>query len=656
MKYGFVKVAAAAPKVQVADCAFNVNELISMAAEADRIGVKLLVFPELSLTSYTCGDLFFNEVLLSSAEKALMQYVEATRTYDMISVVGLPLRRFGAVYNGAAVCKGGHILGFVPKSHIPNYGEFYEKRYFEAAGDTLRFADIGGETVPFGTNILFTCASLPAFTLGVEICEDLWVATPPSDALTASGATVIANLSASNETIGKEEYRRRLVKLQSAKTTAGYIYSDAGYGESTTDLVFASHCLICENGSLLAERKPFATPLRATAAERLTVTELDVNMLAGERARLNSAFKNRVSDIVSVPFTIELSETVLTRRYPALPFVPADKGELSDRAETILSIQAAGLCKRMEASRASRCIIGISGGLDSCLALLVAVRACDAADLPRQNILGVTMPCFGTTDRTKNNAELLCKELGVRFRQIAIGASVLSHFHDIGHEESNHNVVYENAQARERTQVLMDLANAENGLVIGTGDLSELALGWATYNGDHMSMYGVNASIPKTLVRYLVRHCAEKAEAESRHALAEVLLDILDTPVSPELLPPDGHEIRQKTEDIVGPYEIHDFYLYYMLRFGFSPKKLYHLATATLSDTFSPDTLLHWLEVFTRRFFAQQYKRSCLPDGPKVGSVGLSPRGDWRMPSDASSALWMAELAELKEEVNAGQA
>ena len=643
MKNGFIKVAAATPKIRVADPAYNVEELIRIADDANAKGVRVLVSPELCLTSYTCGDLFCSDLLLDGAKNALSEYLKRTSAWDMISVVGLPMVYRDKLYNCAAVCHGGRLLGVIPKSVLPNYGEFYELRGFTPAPKDTGCATLlfDGDTVPFGTNLIFSCTSVPNLKLAVEICEDLWDAAPPSSSHTAAGATVLCNLSAANETVGKDDYRRLLVRAQSAKNLAGYVYACAGEGESSTDLVFAGHNMIAENGTILAERMPFDTSCE------LLISEIDVQRLAYERRRINT-YQSETDGYREIPFSLTLHDTELTRFVDPHPFTPSDPSERARRCETILAIQSNGLKQRIERAFAQKLVIGISGGLDSTLALLVMVRAIDALKRPRKDIIAVTMPCFGTTTRTKNNATVLCEELGVDFRCVDIFDAVNVHFRDIGHDPDDRNVTYENSQARERTQILMDIANDCGGMVIGTGDLSELALGWATYNGDHMSMYGVNASVPKTLIRHIVAFCADGYEANGDKKIAVALRDVLDTPVSPELLPADADgKIAQKTEDLVGPYELHDFYLFYMLRYGFSPKKLYRLAKLALGDVYDDETLRKWLKVFIRRFFNQQFKRSCMPDGPKVGSVALSPRGDWRMPSDASSALWQEDAERL---------
>ncbi len=636
MKHGFVKVGAATPHVTVADCKANVTEMKRIFDLAQRAGVKVLVYPELSITGYTCGDLFCSDVLLGSARRALLSFAKHTKASDMISIVGLPLVVNDKIYNCAAICQKGQILGVIPKTYIPNYGEFYELRCFAPAPENNEDIRIGDELVPFGTKLIFACLELPELKVAAEICEDLWAAAPPSNAHCSAGATVVANLSASNELVGKDKYRKLLVETQSAKCSCAYIFANCGDGESTTDMVFGGNSMIAENGAILSEREPFDY-----SAGEFIATEIDVQRLAFERRRINTHVLDN-SAYRRVEFSMELTETELTREIDAHPFIPENSEERDTRCSRILSIQAHGLKQRIERAYANKCVIGISGGLDSCLAILVAAEALDLLGRPRTDIVGVTMPCFGTTGRTRTNAEILCEELGAELRCVDIGESVKRHFADIGHDESVKNVVYENAQARERTQVIMDIANAVGGLVVGTGDLSELALGWATYNGDHMSMYGANASVPKTLVRHIVAWYAEKSKSEGKSRLADTLRDILDTPVSPELLPADEDgNIAQKTEDIVGPYELHDFYLYNMIRFGMSPDKMYRLAKVAFAGVYSDEVLRKWLENFVRRFFSQQFKRSCMPDGPKVGSVSLSPRGDWRMPSDASREEWL---------------
>lgn len=638
MKYGFIKVAAASPALRVADCRYNAEQSVAAMQRAAAAGVRLLVLPELGLTGYTCGDLLLQPVLQQGALHALQTLLAVSAGLPMTTVAGLPLEVEGKLYNCAAVLHGGKILGVVPKTNLPNYGEFYEARWFTPAPAEAKAISLLGQQVPFGTDLLFCCRELPEYKLAVEICEDLWVALPPSTRHAMAGATVIANCSASDETIGKAEYRRELITGQSARLMAGYLYADAGRGESTTDMVFAGHDLIAENGRLLAETALFIN--------EMIVTEIDVHRLTAERRRTNTWRDADSASYTIIPFSLPAEVTTLTRLIDPHPFVPADSAERKQRCEAILTMQAEGLRRRLEHIGCPCAVLGISGGLDSTLALLVAVRALDLLGRPRTDMIAVTMPGFGTTHRTRSNAELLCEKLGVTLRTVSIAAAVRQHFKDIGHDESVTDTTYENAQARERTQVLMDIANQENGIVVGTGDLSELALGWATYNGDHMSMYGVNGSIPKTLVRYLVRHAAETCGDE---ALAAVLYDILDTPVSPELLPADeGGRIAQKTEDLVGPYELHDFFLYHFIRYGCPPQKLLYLAENAFAGRYDRAVILKWLRTFCRRFFQQQFKRSCLPDGPKVGSVTLSPRGDWRMPSDASAALWLREIDELE--------
>ncbi|MBO5939153.1 MAG: NAD(+) synthase [Clostridia bacterium] len=643
MKHGFIKVGTATPKVTLADPSANLEEILRLHKDADALGVKLLVFPELCLTGYTCSDLFFSSVLLDAAKFALENFLAKTKNSSTISIIGFPLVVNDKLYNSAAICQNGQILGIVPKTHLPNYSEFSEGRYFSVyEGDTVEI-ELFGQSVPFGTKQIFSCSNFTPFRFGVEICEDLWTATPPSTTLAEAGALIIANLSASPEIIGKDARRRMLVESQSARTLCGYLYADCGDGESTTDLVFGGHSMIAQLGKIVAERTAFAD------GEALLVTELDLAHIEGERKRINTFTSVLSANIKNNRFSVEYTETELTRKIDSAPFIPSNKEELARRAETILTIQAKGLAQRVVRSYAKKCVIGISGGLDSTLAILVATKAMDLLGRPHSDVLGITMPCFGTTKRTRSNAEILCVELGTGLECIDISASVRQHFADLGHNEADHSVVYENAQARERTQLLMDIANRENGLVVGTGDLSELALGWATYNGDHMSMYGVNADVPKTLIRHVIAYCADNADKNGASRLAEVLRDILDTPVSPELLPSDEHgNIAQKTEDLVGPYEIHDFYLYHMLRFGDSPDKLYRLAKIAFDGKYSDEVLLKWLKNFVRRFFAQQFKRSCLPDAPKIGSVGFSPRGDWQMPSDAMATAWIKITEDLR--------
>lgn len=636
MKYGFLRAAAASPGLRVADVAYNTREIIKSMREYAARNAQLLCLPEFCLTGYTCSDLFLQETLIRGAEQGLAEILTASRGLNLVTVVGLPVRRSGKLYNCAAVVCNGKLLGLVPKTHLPNYSEFYEKRHFLPGPAQASPMELAGQQTLFGTNLLFACRQMPEFVLGVEICEDLWAPIPPSCTHALAGATVIANLSASDETVGKAAYRRDLVCGQSARLLCGYLYADAGHGESTTDMTFAAHDLIAENGTLLAEAGPFE--------DGRAVTELDLGRMVQERTR-NTTFEPHTEGYTTVSFDLEPVEVPLTRKVSPTPFVPREDAARAERCELILRIQAEGLAKRMEHTHARCAVVGISGGLDSCLALLVAVRACHILGRDPRDIVAITMPCFGTSKRTRSNAEILCEALDVSFQEINITATVQSHFADIGQDPETYDVTFENCQARVRTLELMDYANKNGGFVIGTGDLSELALGWATYNGDHMSMYGVNAGVPKTLVRHIVRYVADTCGKET---LSRVLLDILDTPVSPELLPAaaDG-SFSQQTEKLVGPYELHDFYLYYVLRFGFGPKKIYRLALAAFAGRYEPEVLLAWLNNFYRRFFAQQFKRSCLPDGPKVGSVTLSPRADWRMPSDACNALWMRELDDL---------
>ena len=633
---GLVRVGAAVPSLALGNVKENMKRHLAMMREAKEKHVSIVTFPELSLTGYTCGDLFFQRRLLDDVTDALLA-LKDEMPEGILAVVGAPLEIEGALYNCAVVLHKGEIISAVPKTFLPNNGEFYEKRWFQS-GDARRDASVAIPKLKTDVCRQAIFETEDGVRFGIELCEDLWSALPPSTFHALAGATVIANLSASDETVGKAEYRRALVANQSARLLCGYLYASAGHGESTTDMVFAGHDLIAEDGSILAETAPFA----GDHAE----TELDCQRMEAERAR-NTSFEHTAEGYVTVEFDLTPEETVLTRRIDPAPFVPGDPQRRAARCELILKMQADGLAKRLEHAHAKTAVIGISGGLDSCLALLVAVRAMKQLHRPAADVLAVTMPCFGTTKRTRSNAEILCGELGVSFQEIRIADTVRSHFADIGQDETVLDVTFENGQARVRTLELMDLANRTGGLVVGTGDLSELALGWATYNGDHMSMYGVNAGVPKTLVRYLVQY---EAEAAATAALHDVLLDILATPVSPELLPAKDGEIAQITEDLVGPYELHDFYLYYVLRCGFGPAKIYRLAKAAFAGRaeYTDAVLYKWLRNFYWRFFAQQFKRSCLPDGPKVGSVTLSPRGDWRMPSDACATLWLAELEQLK--------
>lgn len=637
MKHGFFKVCCQSPQLRVADCAFNAGEIMFEISAAAEKGAALAVFPELSITGYTCGDLFSQQPLLLSAERALKEIIDCSLAFDTVVAVGMPVSAFNKLYNCAVVLQKGRILGVIPKSFLPNYGEFYERRNFTPAFKELREVKLCGQTAPFGTRLLFSCRQMLEFTFAVEICEDLWVPCPPSVGHAQAGASVIINLSASDETVGKSSYRRDMIKSLSARLVCAYLYANAGMGESSTDMVFSGQSIIAENGVILSEAAPFSHQ----GAE----SETDISLLCAERRRMSTYPDANESDYLKIEFSLPQVETELTRYIPKRPFVPEKESERSERCEEILSIQAHGLAKRLKHSGAKTAVLGLSGGLDSTLAILVCVRAMRLLSRPAGDILALTMPCFGTTARTRGNAEILAEHVGARLRTIDIANAVNLHFEDLEHDPKKLDVVFENSQARERTQLLMDVANQTGGLVIGTGDLSELALGWATYNGDHMSMYGVNASIPKTLIRHLVSYEADKTSDE---ALKRVLLDVLDTPVSPELLPAENGEISQKTEGIVGPYELHDFFLYYAVRRGFSPEKILRLAQTAFGEEYSRETILKWLHTFYRRFFSQQFKRSCLPDGPKVGSLTLSPRGDWRMPSDACSALWIKEIEEMQ--------
>ncbi|MBO8435442.1 MAG: NAD(+) synthase [Spirochaetes bacterium] len=636
MKDGFVKVAAASPDLRVAEPAYNAGEIVDLIRKAEELDVKILVFPELSITGYTCGDLFFQKSLQRAAEAALGSIVKDTASSDVLVFVGYPFQWNGKLYNTAVAIKGGKVLAIIPKKNLPSYGEFYETRWFTPAPGNVDTVEFLGQKVLFGNKIILDASMPSTLSIGCEICEDLWVPESPSQRLALNGATVIVNLSASDEIIGKDEYRKNLISSVSARLVCGYIYADAADGESSTDMVFTGSNLIAENGAVLVSS--------SFKSNELTITELDTDKLAMERERMNT-FISADDGYERVPVQFRVCETRLTRRFSSHPFVPADEDERKSRCDEILRLQAYGLKKRLIASHAAKAVIGLSGGLDSTLALLVTVKAFDLLRRDRKDIIAITMPCFGTTARTKSNAEKLAESLNVDFRTIDITKSVLQHFEDIQQSIDDLSVTYENAQARERTQVLMDVANKEGGIVIGTGDLSELALGWATYNGDHMSMYGVNSSIPKTLVRYLVRHTADSMPGES----SIVLYDILATPVSPELLPAtkDG-QIAQVTEDIVGPYELHDFFLYYMVRFGFPPAKIFRLACEAFHGDYSQEFIKKWLVVFVRRFFQQQFKRSCLPDGPKVGTVTFSPRSDWRMPSDAAADVWLKEAESIE--------
>ena len=648
MKDKFLKAAAITPDIRVGDTDFNTENIIRAMIEAHKLDVKLAVFPELVISGYTCNDLFLQDILLKGSLDGLKKIIKASENLDMVTIVGLPFLNNFKLYNVAAVVFNGTLLGLVPKQHIPNYSEFYEARHFAVGPKEVSYIDIpelgyeledSGSFVSFGANLLFKAKNLPELVIGIDICEDLWMPVPPSCYHAMASATVIANLSASDETTGKDLYRRELVKNQSARLISGYIYADAGEGESSTDLVFAGHNIISENGTILKETSRFHNDM--------IISELDLKKLISERRRMSTyeTILPKDAGYLILPFHFHhVGTTNLTRTFTQTPFVPQNKADRDRRCDEILNIQALGLKKRLAHTHCTNAVVGISGGLDSTLALLVTAKAFDMLGLDRSGILSVTMPCFGTTDRTYQNACELTKILGATLKEIPIHEAVNLHFRDIGHDSSVHDVTYENSQARQRTLILMNLANQTNGMVIGTGDMSELALGWATYNGDHMSMYGVNCSVPKTLVRYLVLYYAETTKEQKLH---DILLDVLDTPVSPELLPPKDGKIAQKTEDIVGPYELHDFFLYYLMRFGFRPAKIYRLAKYTFDGIYDDKTIYKWLRTFYWRFFAQQFKRSCLPDGPKVGSVALSPRGDWRMPSDASVNLWLAELDKI---------
>lgn len=637
MKDGFITVATATPQVAVADCEANTQAILACINEMAAAHAKVMVLPELCITGYTCSDLFWQTKLLDEAEAALSVIAEESRQVDALIAVGMPLRVAGRLLNVAAILCRGKVLGFVPKVNLPAYNEFYETRHFTSGSADMGMVQFGGEEIPVGTNLLFSCENVVDLCVAAEICEDLWVPNPPSVQHALAGASVICNLSASDEMVGKGSYRRDLVAGQSARLVCAYLYATAGEGESTTDLVFGGQNLIAENGTVLAES--------ATFENEINVATIDVQRLASERRRMSTFPAAESKEYREISFALVEEETKLARFFDADPFVPSNADQLSDRCEEILNIQALGLKKRLAHTHAKSAVVGISGGLDSTLALLVTARAFDMLGLPRKGIVAVTMPGFGTTDRTYNNAVAMIKSLGATFKEVPIAKAVMQHFADIDHDASIHDVTYENSQARERTQILMDIANQANGFVIGTGDLSELALGWATYNGDHMSMYAVNASVPKTLVRHLVRHYADTSADE---VLAGVLYDVLDTPVSPELLPPEDGAISQKTEDLVGPYELHDFFLYQMLRMCFPPAKIYRVAKEAFAGRYSNETILKWLRTFYWRFFSQQFKRSCLPDGPKVGSVAVSPRGDLRMPSDACVSAWIKEVETLQ--------
>lgn len=642
MNFGFVRTAAATPDVRVADCVYNAEKIISVSFDAAKENAQVIVFPELCLTGYTCGDLFLQKTLLECAQKQLIYIAERTAELNLIISVGFPFDYEGNLYNCGAVIFKGDIIGIVPKTNIPNYNEFYEKRHFEKAFDGVKTAVVGGKNIPFGTNILFRNKNDRNFVFSVEICEDLWTSIPPSSYHAQAGATLILNLSAGNEITGKDVYRKGLVQNQSARLLCGYIYACAGEGESTTDVVFSAHNIICENGKVLAEGKRFKNGV--------VYADIDFEYLNGER-RKNTSFKICSDGYAEVLFDMTYKKLDVKRHIESMPFVPSNLKERDKRCEEIITIQAMGLKKRISHIGCKAVVLGISGGLDSTHALIVAAKAFEMLGLNPKGIITATMPCFGTTDRTYRNALKLCEAIGTTILEINIKNAVLKHFDDIGHESDIHDLTYENSQARERTQILMDLSSKYGGFVVGTGDLSELALGFATYNGDHMSMYGVNASVPKTLIRYLIKYIADNPSGFFKNENVEkVLLDILDTPVSPELLPPnDDGSIQQVTEDIVGPYELHDFFLFNMVRMGFSPQKIFYLAKLAFKDVYSDEAILKWLDMFYSRFFAQQYKRSCMPDGPKVGSVSLSPRGDWRMPSDACVNIWRSCIEEIKK-------
>lgn len=633
MKHGFIKVAAAVPKVQVADVEYNVEQIRLLMDEAVQNGVKVTVFPELCITGYTCGDLFLQDLLLRGALEGLRELVEYSANKDGLFFFGMPIRVGAELYNVAVAVNEGDILGVVPKSHIPTYGESYEGRYFASGADMDDTVDLcGWKDIPFSSKLLFGAKDIPELIVGADICEDLWTVCPPSSYHAMAGATIIVNMSASNELAGKADYRRSLIQGQSAKIIAGYVYANAGAGESTMDLVYSGHSLIAENGKLITESEAFTSGL--------FVGEIDVQLLLHERQRMSS-FYNYAEEYNLVEFHVCTEETGLTGVIARNPFVPDEETVRNKRCKEVLEIQAYGLKKRMEHTHCTHTVVGISGGLDSTLALLVTAKAYDLLNLDKKGIIAVTMPGFGTTDRTYQNALSMIDAVGATRMEVSIKDAVLQHFKDIGHDVNVHDVTYENAQARERTQILMDIANKVGGMVIGTGDMSELALGWATYNGDHMSMYGVNAAVPKTMVKYLVEYVAQTSRNDT---LANTLKDVLDTPVSPELLPPSEGQIAQKTEELVGPYELHDFVMYYVLRRGFEPSKIFRMACIAFEGIYDRETIKKWMTTFYRRFFSQQFKRSCLPDGPKVLDMGISPRGDLRMPSDACVALWLKEM------------
>ncbi|MCQ2524070.1 MAG: NAD(+) synthase [Lachnospiraceae bacterium] len=636
MKDGFIKVAAVTPKLKVADVDYNTTQICDDMIKAIEGGNQVVVFPELCITGYTCQDLFWQDRLLEEALWGLEKIAKHSEKLDALFFVGLPMAIDGKLYNVAAAVNSGKVLGFIPKIYLPNYNEFYEARHFHSGKDMASYVVFMDEEIEVRSDIIFECDNMPSLRIAAEICEDLWVPNPPSIDHCMAGATMIVNLSASDEITGKSAYRHELVKGQSARLVCGYVYASAGASESTQDVVYSGHNIIAENGNVLCESKLFS--------EGIISSEFDMKRIEADRRRMTTYETDDKGGYSKIYFSLENKETKLTRFVASTPFVPGDKGERDRRCDEIISIQAMGLKKRLEHIGCKNVVIGISGGLDSTLALLVAAKAFDLLSLDRQGIIAVTMPGFGTTDRTYDNAINLIKCIGASLREISIVNAVRVHFSDIGHDESIHDVTYENSQARERTQLLMDIANKENAIVIGTGDLSELALGWATYNGDHMSMYAVNASVPKTLVRYLVGFYADTSEDD---LLSKTLYDVLDTPVSPELLPPTDGVISQKTEDLVGPYELHDFFLYNMLRYGCSPKKVFRLAKYAFNGTYDDEFILKWEKTFYRRFFAQHFKRSCLPDGPKVGTIAVSPRGDLRMPTDACASIWLKDLEAL---------
>jgi len=643
--YSFLRVGAAVPKMKIADCCYNREAIIEMAAEACDKKIKFITFPELAVTGYTCGDLFMQTSLISSAKESLKYIADKTAQLDMVMVIGVPLDISNRLFNCAAVIYKGKVIGLVPKTHMPNYSDFYEKRWFDSAHDLdVESVELFGYEVPVGKDLLFKSSSFEQFVFGIEICEDLWVPVPPSSYLALNGANIIVNPSASNEIAAKNEYRHSLISNQSARCICSYVYASSGIFESTQDTVFSGHSLICENGVIINESTRFSKE------NELIYSDIDLELIANDR-RKNTSFFDCVNPNGPSRFVYfdmpEDNSTEVERNISPSPFTPGKGKALERRCEDIFKIQYTGLARRVIHTNARSLVLGISGGLDSTLALLVAVKACDFLGIPRTSVLGITMPGFGTTDRTYNNALDLMKALGVRIKEISIKKAALQHFEDIGHDPAVHDVTYENAQARERTQILMDISNKEGGFVVGTGDLSELALGWATYNGDHMSMYSVNSGVPKTLVRVVVNWIAETGQLSKE--ISDILKDILDTPISPELLPPDKDgNINQKTEDLVGPYELHDFFIYYVVRYGYRPSKIYYLAKKAFEGAYDNETILKWLKNFYRRFFSQQFKRSCVPDGPKVGTISLSPRGDWRMPTDAVNTIWMNEVETLK--------